>query len=103
LPDNVENLTLTGTTAINGIGNAGNNVITGNTGNNSLNGGAGEDSLWGDKGNDTLYGEEGDDTLNAVEDIYTLIGGLGNTLIGGLGNDIYIVDSTTDVIRLVGI
>ncbi|MDM3844272.1 MAG: hypothetical protein PT116_04310, partial [Aphanizomenon gracile PMC638.10] len=27
---NVENLTLTGTTAINGTGNAGNNVITGN-------------------------------------------------------------------------
>ncbi|MGB3421177.1 MAG: lectin-like protein, partial [Dolichospermum sp.] len=37
---NVENLTLTGT-AINGTGNAGNNVITGNGANNTLNGGAG--------------------------------------------------------------
>ncbi|WP_028082760.1 lectin-like protein, partial [Dolichospermum circinale] len=37
---NVENLTLTGT-AINGTGNAGNNVITGNSANNILNGGAG--------------------------------------------------------------
>jgi Ca2+-binding RTX toxin-like protein len=40
---NVENLTLTGTTAINGTGNAGNNVITGNAGNNILTGGLGRD------------------------------------------------------------
>ncbi len=72
LPANVENLTLTGAAAINGTGNAGNNVITGNSGNNTLNGGA---------GNDTLNGGAGIDTL-----------------IGGLGNDIYIVDSITDII-----
>ncbi|WP_254446949.1 lectin-like protein [Dolichospermum sp. UHCC 0259] len=69
---NLENLTLTGTAAINGTGNAANNVITGNTANNTLNGGA---------GNDTLNGGAGIDTL-----------------IGGTGNDIYIVDSTTDTI-----
>ncbi|WP_137909705.1 calcium-binding protein, partial [Dolichospermum planctonicum] len=69
---NVENLTLTGTTAINGTGNAANNVITGNGANNSLDGGA---------GNDTLNGGAGTDTL-----------------IGGTGDDIYIVDSTTDTI-----
>ena len=45
---NVENLTLTGTAAINGTGNAGNNVIIGNAGNNILNGGAGNDILYGD-------------------------------------------------------
>ncbi|MBE9218110.1 beta strand repeat-containing protein [Dolichospermum flos-aquae] len=69
---NIENLTLTGTAAINGTGNAANNVITGNSGNNTLNGGA---------GNDTLDGAAGTDTL-----------------IGGLGNDTYIVDDTNDII-----
>jgi len=72
LPANVENLTLTGSSVINGTGNAGNNILTGNTANNTLNGG---------DGNDTLNGGTGVDTL-----------------IGGLGNDIYQVDSTTDII-----
>jgi hypothetical protein len=38
-----ENLTLTGTTAINGTGNASNNVLTGNSAANTLSGGAGDD------------------------------------------------------------
>lgn len=44
LPTNVENLKLIGTAAINGTGNAGNNVLTGNTGNNILTGLAGNDT-----------------------------------------------------------
>ena len=36
LTTNIENLTLQGTTAINGTGNTLNNIITGNTGNNVL-------------------------------------------------------------------
>ncbi|WP_413171279.1 beta strand repeat-containing protein [Anabaena azotica] len=44
LPTNVENLTLTGTTAINATGNAGNNVLTGNSANNVLTGGNGNDT-----------------------------------------------------------
>ena len=48
LSDNVENLTLTGTSAINGTGNASDNVLTGNSGANSLTGGAGNDTyIWG--------------------------------------------------------
>ena len=38
LGDNVENLTLTGTAAINGTGNAGNNVLIGNAAANTLDG-----------------------------------------------------------------
>jgi Ca2+-binding RTX toxin-like protein len=69
---NIENLTLTASSVINGTGNAGNNILTDNTANNTLNSG---------DGNDTLNGGTGVDAL-----------------IGGLGNDIYQVDSTTDVI-----
>ena len=47
---NVENLTLTGTTAINGTGNALDNVLTGNSANNTLTGGDGNDTLDGGAG-----------------------------------------------------
>ena len=53
LAANVENLTLTGTTAINGTGNALDNVLTGNTAANTLTGGAGNDTLSGGTGADT--------------------------------------------------
>ncbi|MCW1879155.1 calcium-binding protein [Acinetobacter baumannii] len=72
LGNNVENLTLTGTTAINGTGNALNNTLLGNSAINTLTGGAGDDYLDGGAGNDKL--------------------------LGGLGNDVYVVDSTTDTI-----
>ena len=69
---NVENLTLSGTSALNATGNTLDNVLTGNSGNNTLTGGA---------GNDTLIGLAGTDTL-----------------IGGTGDDIYVLDATTDVL-----
>lgn len=53
----VENLILTGTSAINGTGNNLNNTITGNVANNQLNGGAGNDTLYGGAGNDSLVGD----------------------------------------------
>jgi hypothetical protein len=73
LPNNVENLLLTGTGNLNGTGNGLNNQITGNSGNNNLNGAAGNDSLNGAAGNDTLNGAAGRDTLT-----------------GGTGTDIFI-------------
>jgi Ca2+-binding RTX toxin-like protein len=72
LPINVENLTLTGTLAINGAGNDLNNKLTGNSAANQLNGGL---------GNDTLDGKAGADNM-----------------IGGLGNDNYIVDNAGDIV-----
>ncbi|WP_349601323.1 beta strand repeat-containing protein [Azospirillum argentinense] len=78
---NIENLTLTGSAALNGTGNALHNVLTGNGGSNLLDGGAGNDTLVGGNGNDTLDGGTGDDSLS-----------------GGAGNDVYIVDSAGDVV-----
>jgi len=69
---NVENLTLTGTTAINGTGNTLNNVLMGNSASNTFTGG---------DGNDTLNGGVGSDTL-----------------VGGTGNDLYVVDVAGDVV-----
>ncbi|HNG77956.1 MAG TPA: Calx-beta domain-containing protein, partial [Burkholderiaceae bacterium] len=63
----VENLTLTGSAAINATGNAKDNVLTGNTGANRLDGGAGNDTLNGGAGADTMVGGAGDDTY-AVDD-----------------------------------
>ena len=58
---NIENLTLTGSSVINGTGNAANNSLTGNTANNTLNGSDGNDTLNGGAGNDTLIGGNGND------------------------------------------
>jgi Ca2+-binding RTX toxin-like protein len=61
---NVENLTLTGTAAVDGTGNSLANAIVGNTAANALRGGGGNDTLSGGAGNDTLDGGGGNDTLS---------------------------------------
>lgn len=61
LQANLENLRLTGSANLNGVGNSANNLITGNQGANYLRGNAGNDTLSGEGGNDTLEGGAGND------------------------------------------
>lgn len=72
LSSHVENLIMSGAAAIDGTGNALDNVMTGNSAVNTLVGGA---------GNDTIKGQGG-----------------GDTLLGGNGDDVFVVDVATDVI-----
>ena len=62
----LENLTLTGTAAINGTGNALHNLIAGNGAANILSGDAGNDTLIGGAGNDTLVGGSGNDQIDVA-------------------------------------
>lgn len=83
-----ERLTLTGTGALRGVGNAVNNIMIGNDGANVLEGLDGNDSLSGMAGNDTLYGGAGNDSLSGGDGNDFLYGGGGyDSLDGGAGND----------------
>jgi Ca2+-binding RTX toxin-like protein len=75
LPENVENLILTGNGNIGAGGNGADNVLIGNAGDNFISGGGGNDRLDGQAGNDTLDGGQGNDVL-----------------IGGTGNDTYLIN-----------
>lgn len=74
----IENLTLTGTAAINGTGNALNNTLIGNSANNVLSGLDGNDVLTGGAGNDTLNGGNGNDVLTGGSGRDQLNGDVGN-------------------------
>ncbi|WP_228019685.1 bluetail domain-containing putative surface protein [Sphaerospermopsis sp. LEGE 08334] len=69
LPNNVENLTLTGSSNINGTGNNLNNTLTGNSGNNTLNGGLGNDTLTGGVGSDIFVFQFGQSLLSGADRI----------------------------------
>ncbi|WP_236759713.1 calcium-binding protein [Agrobacterium tumefaciens] len=90
LSDNVENLTLLGSLALNGTGNTLANTLRGNDASNDLSGEDGNDSLYGLLGDDLLRGGAGNDLLD---------GGAGaDTMFGGIGNDSYVVDDAGDVV-----
>jgi Ca2+-binding RTX toxin-like protein len=99
LEDNIENLTLTGTEAINGTGNASDNLIFGNSGNNTLNGAGGNDILQGGGGTDIVTDIVGNNLLDGGAGNDTLTGGTGNEFIaGGLGNDTINTSTGADII-----
>lgn len=94
LSANVENMTLTGTSDINGSGNASANFIQGNSGANVLDGGNGNDILFGLAGDDTIYGGSGNDSLYGDAGSDTLYGGAGDdSLRGGAGRDTFVFAS----------
>jgi Ca2+-binding RTX toxin-like protein len=125
LGDNVERLTLTGTSAITGTGNSLNNTLTGNSAANALAGGTGNDTYYAGVG-DTMVEQvnEGTDlvystmswTLGANLENLTLTGALAingtgnalnniltgnsaaNVLTGGLGNDTYVLNGGADTV-----
>jgi len=78
LPGNVNVLTLTGTAALVGTGNAGNDLLTANSG---------ADTLIAGNGNDTLVSA----TSTQIE-----------SLVGGTGNDLFVVNNAADVISIGG-
>jgi Ca2+-binding RTX toxin-like protein len=80
---NIENLTLTGSSVINGTGNAANNILIGNTANNTLNGSDGNDTLNGGAGNDSLIGGNGND----FADYYSSTASVTVNLVTGIASD----------------
>ncbi|MDD3770014.1 MAG: Ig-like domain-containing protein [Sulfuricurvum sp.] len=104
LPENVENITLTGTDNINATGNGMDNILIGNSGNNVLDGGIGADTMSGGMGDDIYYADdtrdvvietmdEGYDTIRSSV-TYTLSDNverlelIGSAAIDGYGNDL---------------
>ena len=83
LPDNVENLTLTGAANIDATGSEADNTLTGNSGGNSLWGLGGNDVLSGGSGADIMYGGTGDDTyhVNSITDLVVEDSGAGLDLV----------------------
>lgn len=101
LASHVENLTLTGSAAINGRGSSLDNTITGNGAKNTLDGAAGNDTLKGGAGDDTLIGNLGADDLygGAGSDTFVFFA-LSHSTPSAAGRDTIFGFGGSDVIKL---
>ena len=105
LPSGVENLTLTGTAAINGTGNANNNVFQGNSANNTLTGLNGNDTyrflantaLGTDTITETATG--GTDTINLTGTTAAVNVNLGMTTSQTVNSNLKLILSANNVIE----
>ncbi|KQQ44622.1 hypothetical protein ASF58_20845 [Methylobacterium sp. Leaf125] len=107
LQGNLENLTLTGTSAIDGTGNFQSNILIGNSSANMLDGSGGRDVLTGGGGNDTFVFRKGETSGDKVMD-FTGAGatsgdhlefygfGTGATLSHTAGTDLYTIKADAD-------
>ncbi|ATQ75673.1 hypothetical protein CR152_14910 [Massilia violaceinigra] len=100
LAQNVEVLTLTGTQAINGMGNPTNNLVKGNGADNTLGGNLGYDIMLGGAGNDRLNDTSKESNVfHAGAGNDSLSGGVARELfIGGAGNDSVDVQTGVDLL-----
>jgi Ca2+-binding RTX toxin-like protein len=101
---NLENITLSGSSATNATGNAASNILKGNSANNLLDGGTGADSMIGGLGNDIYYiddsGDVATEAANAgIDSIHSSVTHalsanlenlilLGSSVISGNGNNL---------------
>jgi Ca2+-binding RTX toxin-like protein len=101
LPNEIENLVLTGLGNTTGAGNSLNNILVGNAQKNILNGLGGDDDIYGDAGDDTLKGGAGNDYLNGNgSGLFGQPSAIdSDRLEGGIGDDLYVVDSGDTVIE----
>ncbi len=102
LSDHIERLTLGGSAAIQGTGNAQANLLTGNAAGNQLNGGDGNDTLNGAAGDDTLLGGGGDDTYQVdhlLDNVIETAGSGLDTVISGVS---YTLTEYVEQLQLTG-
>lgn len=99
MPDNVQDLLLTGSASLTATGNSGVNLIVANSGNDTLIAGSGVSVLQGKTGHATLRNLAGAGALLGGSNSDTIIGGAGAAFIdGGAGNDAITLGSGTTVL-----
>lgn len=100
LPENIENITLSGTADSSVVGNGLGNVETGNAGSNTLVSAEGDDTAAGGAGSDVVYGNQGADLAYGNQGTDVLFGGQGSDqAFGGTGTDLIYGNAGADTLH----